>query len=104
MVRAKLVRNWLELTYVKYHNVGAGIGGGFENTNKLEPMKHQAAIHGPDGKEWKEEIKNKHKHMLKNEVFEAVEKSKLPNGAKVINSTWAFKKKSNGVFHSRLNT
>ncbi len=36
--------------YVKYHNVRAGVGGGFENTNELKPMKYQAAIDGPDGK------------------------------------------------------
>ncbi len=41
--------------------------------------------------------------MLKNEVFQAVEKSELPEGAKVINSTWVCKKKSNGVLRSRLN-
>ncbi len=56
-------------------------------------MKYQAAIDGSDGEEWKEEIKNKHNCMLKNEVFEAVERSELPNGAKFINSTWACKKK-----------
>ena len=44
--------------YVEYHNVGAGVGGRFDNTNKLKPMKYQAAIDGRDGKEWKEEIKN----------------------------------------------
>ena len=41
--------------------------------------------------------------MLKNEVFQAIEKSELPEGAKVIDSTWACKKKSNGFLRSRLN-
>ena len=41
--------------------------------------------------------------MLKNEVFESVKKSELPDMAKVINSTWACKKKSNRVLCGRLN-
>ncbi len=40
---------------------------------------------------------------MKNEVFEVVEKLELPDGAKVIDSTWACKKKSNGVLRCRLN-
>ncbi len=66
-------------------------------------MKYQPTIDGPDGKEWKEEIKNEHNRMLRNEVFQAVEKSELPKGAKVINSTWVCKKKSNGFLRGRLN-
>ncbi len=42
--------------YVEFRNIGAGLGGGFENTNKLKPMKYNEAIHGPDVKAWKQEI------------------------------------------------
>ncbi len=31
-------------------NVGASIGGGFENTIELKPMKYAEAINGPDNK------------------------------------------------------
>ena len=41
--------------------------------------------------------------MIKNKVFEAVERSSLPTGTKVIDSTWACKKKSNGTLRGRLN-
>ena len=41
----------LRVAYVKYHNFGAGVGGGFENTNELKQMKYLTAINGPDGKE-----------------------------------------------------
>ena len=41
--------------------------------------------------------------MIKNKVFKAVERSSLPPGTKVINSTWACKKKSNGTLRGRLN-
>ena len=52
--------------YVEYSNVGAGIGGGFENTNELKPMKYDQAINGPDAKEWRAEIENEHDRMVKN--------------------------------------
>ena len=32
--------------------VGAGTGGGFENTNKLKVMKYREAVNGPDGEAW----------------------------------------------------
>jgi hypothetical protein len=34
----------------EYINVGAGVGGGFTNTNELRMMKYHEAINGPDGK------------------------------------------------------
>jgi hypothetical protein len=37
---------------MEFTNVGAGIGGGFENTIELKPMKYKDAINGPDGKAW----------------------------------------------------
>jgi hypothetical protein len=37
---------------MEFANVGAGIGGVFENTVELNPMKYEEAINGPDGKTW----------------------------------------------------
>ena len=34
------------------------IGGGFEYTMELKPMKYKEAIHGPDGKAWEKEVEN----------------------------------------------
>jgi hypothetical protein len=34
---------------IEFANVGAGTGGGFENTMEFEPIKYQEAINGPDG-------------------------------------------------------
>ena len=31
-------------SYVKYANVGAGVGGGFEHTSELKPVKYKQAI------------------------------------------------------------
>jgi hypothetical protein len=35
--------------FIKYINVGAGVGGGFSNTQELRIMKYHEAINGPDG-------------------------------------------------------
>ncbi len=51
---------------MEFANVGAGIGGEFENTMELKPMKYKEAINGPDGKAWEKEIENEHDHMVKN--------------------------------------
>jgi hypothetical protein len=37
----------------EYINIGAGVGGGFINTNELWVMKYHEALNGPDGKKWK---------------------------------------------------
>jgi hypothetical protein len=41
--------------------------------------------------------------MVKNQVFEEVNKNDLPEGTKVIDSTWVCKKKSTGTLQGRLN-
>jgi hypothetical protein len=60
------------IRFGEYANVGAALGGGFENTMELRPMKYDEAINGPDGEAWKVEIENEHARMVKNEVFEVV--------------------------------
>ncbi len=41
---------------MEFANVGAGIGGGFENIMELKPMKHKEAIKQPDEEAWAKEI------------------------------------------------
>ena len=36
--------------------VGAGLGGGFNNTSELRVMKYAEAVNGPDGNAWAEEV------------------------------------------------
>jgi hypothetical protein len=88
---------------MEFTNVGAGIGGGFENTMELKPMKYKEAINRPGGKAWEKEIENEHDRMVKNNAWEPVKKSLLPKGAKVIYSTWGCKKKSTGKLRGCLN-
>jgi hypothetical protein len=95
----------LEDTDVKmeFANVDAGIGGGFDNTMELNPMKYNEAINGSDRKAWEKEIESEHDCMVKNDAWELVKKSLLPKGTKVIDSTWVCKKKSTGKLRRRLN-
>ena len=94
----------VENNYVEYTNVGAGVGGGFENTAELKPMKYDQAINGPEAEAWKAEIQNEPDRMVKkNKVFQEVHRKGLPPGAKPIDSTWACKKKSNGTLRARVN-
>jgi hypothetical protein len=89
--------------FTEISNVGAGVGGGFENTQELRVMMYNEAISGPDSELWKAEVDNEYNHMVKNKVFETVYKKDLQPGTKVIDSVWAMKKKSNGTLHGRLN-
>ncbi len=89
--------------FTEVSNVGAGVGGGFENTQELKVMIYSEAINGPDGERWKAEVDNEYNCMVKNKVFETVFKKNLPPRTKVIDSVWAMKKKSNGTLRGRLN-
>ena len=76
---------------MEIESFGAGLGGGFPNTENFKVMKYQKAVNGPDGESWKEEIVNEHNRMLKTKVFEAVDKEIIPHGTKLVDSAWACK-------------
>ncbi len=44
----------------EFANIGAGIGGGFDNTKELKVMNYKEAINGPDGVRWKAKVQNKY--------------------------------------------
>jgi hypothetical protein len=87
----------------KYVNVRAGIGGGFTNTQELKVMKYHEAINGPDSDAWKVEVKKEHGRVVHNKVFDPVSLSDLSKNEKVIDTTWAMKKKSSGTLRGRVN-
>jgi hypothetical protein len=66
-------------------------------------MKYHETINGPDGELWKEEEAKEHKRMINSGVFEPMKMSKVPNGVKLIDTTWALKKKSSGTLCGRVN-
>ena len=75
--------------------MGAGLGGGFENTNELHMMKYDKVMRTKDKEEWEQAADEEHERMVKHAVWQAVPPDKVPKKAKIMTSTWARKKKSN---------
>jgi hypothetical protein len=78
----------------KYINIGAGIGGGFMNTNKLHMMNYHEAINGPNSEFFKAEVRKEHQRMVASGVFKKVKRIELPSEIKIIDTNWATKKGS----------
>jgi hypothetical protein len=83
--------------------VGAGIGGGFVDTNELHVMKYKEAMAGKDAPKWEIAVEEEHERMMKHKVWEPVPIEELPKDSKVLTSTWAMKKKANGTYRARMN-
>ena len=81
--------------------VGAGLGGGFENTKELKVMTFDEAMKSDDKKEWEKSVNEEHDRFVTNKCHKVVEAKDLPRNAAVVKSTWAMKKKSNGAYRSR---
>jgi hypothetical protein len=92
-----------ELQAVELALVGAGIGTENLDTNKLRVLNYKQAMKSDDTSEWKKEIKAEFERFEKYKVFKPVLRSDLPDGEKVLTTTWAFKHKANGAQRGRLN-
>ena len=92
-----------EIRQYEFACVGAGIGGGFGNTEELKPLKYKEAMASNDKAKWAEAVKKEFNNMKDYEVWKAVPKEEVPEDAKILTSTWAMKKKANGTFRARLN-
>jgi ubiquitin len=82
--------------------IGAGIGGGFVNTEELHVMNYNEAIKSEKDK-WDYAVKEEHDQMIDNKVLQPVPIDEIPEGAKIMTSAWAMKKKSNGTYRARIN-
>lgn len=54
--------------------VGAGIGGGFNNTAELKPMKYDEAMACEDSEEWKRAVEKEYQRFVANKVMKAVKR------------------------------
>jgi hypothetical protein len=52
---------------------------------------------------WTEAVFEEHDRMVKRQVWRTELKKDVPKGAKILTSTWAMKKKVNGIYRARLN-
>jgi hypothetical protein len=82
----------------EHGHVGAGLGGGFENTHELHVMKYKEAMRTPDKPDWVKSVNEEHERFKKHKCFEAVPRAEVPFGSKILTSTWAMKKKANGTY------
>jgi hypothetical protein len=82
--------------------IGAGIGGGFVNTEELHVMNYNEAIKLEKDK-WGYAVKEEHDRMVNNKVWTTVPIDKIPEGTQIMTSAWAMKKKSNGIYRARVN-
>jgi hypothetical protein len=82
--------------------IGAGIGGGFVNTEELHVMNYNEAIKLEKDK-WDYAVEEEHDRMVNNKVWTPVPIDKIPEGTKIMTSAWAMKKKSNGIYRARVN-
>ena len=82
--------------------VGAGIGGGYSNTQELHVMKYNEAMATKDKDYWAKAVDEEYQRMMKYDVFTVIKHTDLPKDAKVLTTTWAMKKKPNGTFRARL--
>jgi hypothetical protein len=83
--------------------VGAGLGGGFTNTSELHVMKYKEAMASSNCDKWQKAVDEEHEKMLKHNVWKPVLRKDVLEGAKILTSTWAMKKKANGTYHVRMN-
>ena len=83
--------------------VWAGIGGGFDDTNELHVMNYKKAMSALDRAKWDKAVAEEHARMVEHRVWMAVKASTMPKGSKIIDTTWAMKKKSNGMHRARIN-
>ena len=80
----------------EYGCIGTGIGSGVNNTSKLKVLGFEEAMVSPDKDNWQASVDQEHERMLKNGVWEVVDHSNIPEGANIIDTTWAMKKMVNG--------
>ena len=83
--------------------VGAGLGGGIQNTRELHVLTYEEAINGPERDQWLESIEKEYQRMIDNGVFIPCDPVEVPADAKILSNVWAMKKKASGAFRARLN-
>jgi hypothetical protein len=105
LAAAAITAENLELMYEAKETaaVGAGIGGGFTNSSELKVMNYREAMKSADAEEWKDEVRNEKERFDKFKALTPVLRSEVPAGAKIMTTTWAMKKKTNGKLRGRLN-
>jgi hypothetical protein len=79
--------------------VGASLGGGFASTFELKPLNYDKAMTGQDKVQWQKAMDEEQEHFVKHKkAVLALPRSQVPKGARIMDSAWACKKKSDSIF------
>ena len=81
--------------------VGAALLGGFQNTKDLKPMTYNEAMAKGPKDQWLKAIEEEERRM-RDGVWVPIKIADLRANDKVIDTTWAMKRKANGVLRARL--
>ena len=84
----------------EYGCIGTGIGSGIDNTNELKALGFDEAMASSNKNRWQASVDWEHERMLENGVWEVVDQNNVPEGAYIVDSTWAMKKKVNGDYRA----
>src|SRR5687767_15823172 len=79
-----------------------GVGDNYDNTQELKVVKFKDAMASKDKEGWMKAVTTEHDKFTKYKVWEPVNREDVPKDAKVLTTTWAIKKKSNGTFRARM--
>jgi hypothetical protein len=82
--------------------IGAGIGEGILHTGELHVLNYKNAMAGDDCENWKKAIDKEHERMIENKARIPRKLKELPKNAKLLTTTWAMKKKTNGQYRARI--
>jgi hypothetical protein len=82
--------------------VGAGIGGGYANTNELHTHKYEDAMASVERPLWVKAVEEEFHNMEEHGVFQPIDRSLVPPGAKILSTTWVLKKKASGRYKARV--
>jgi hypothetical protein len=66
-------------------------------------MKSDEAMTKTDKSNWDEAVIQEHDCMTNHKAWEENDRNEVPEGTKIITSTWAMKKKASGTYRARLN-
>jgi hypothetical protein len=70
---------------------------------ELHVIKFNKAMKSKDKKNWVKAVQEEYDRMIKSGAWTAVDKDTLKATDKVLTTTWAMKKKSNGSYRVRIN-
>lgn len=84
--------------------VGAGIGGGFQDTSDLKVMKLQQVMVSKNRVKCLQAMEEELHWMWKHKVvWTQFKLQDIRRGIKSLNTMWAMKKKSNGTYQAKIN-